>query len=58
MTCFTMLTLIVDLRDFKKLHRLDPTRLADKQDKRMVLILHEEDYAGWLDAPVERAALN
>ena len=25
---------------FKELHRPDPTRPADKQDKRMVVILH------------------
>ena len=35
--------------------RPDPKRPADKHDKRMVVILHEEDYAGWLDAPAERA---
>ena len=53
---FTMLTLNADTHDiFKELHRPDPKRPADQQDKRMVVILHEEDYAGWLDAPAERA---
>ena len=56
MNSFTMLTLNADTHDiFKELHRPDLTRPADKQDKLMVVILHEEDYAGWLDAPAERA---
>lgn len=53
---FTMLTLNADTHDiFKELHRPDPKRPLDKQDKRMVVILHEKDYAGWLDASAERA---
>lgn len=42
---FTMLTLNADTHDiFKELHRPDPKRPADQQDKRMVVILHEENY--------------
>lgn len=51
-----MLTLNADTHDiFKDLHRPDPKRDADKQDKRMVVILNENAYGAWLDAPVEKA---
>lgn len=53
---FTMLTINADGHSiFKELHRPDPKRPADKQDKRMVVILHEEEYGAWLDAPAERS---
>jgi putative SOS response-associated peptidase YedK len=53
---FTMLTINADAHEiFKELHRPDPKRDADKQDKRMVVILHEEEYSAWLDAPPEKS---
>ena len=39
----------------KLMHRLDPKRPPDKQDKRMVVILPEAQYGEWLDAPAERS---
>lgn len=43
---FTMLTINADNHAiFKELHRLDLKRSADKQDKRMVMILQEQKYA-------------
>jgi putative SOS response-associated peptidase YedK len=38
-----------------ELHRPDPKRPAHMQDKRMVVILNEDDYDAWLDAPAERS---
>lgn len=53
---FTMITINADTHPaFKELHRPDPKRPPDKQDKRMVVILNEDAYLAWLDAPVERA---
>ena len=51
---FTMLTIHADDHPiFKELHRPDIKRPADKQDKRMVVILNEDAYDAWLDAPPE-----
>ena len=51
-----MLTINADNHPiFNQLHRPDPKRPPDKQGKRMVVILPEEAYAAWLDAPVERS---
>lgn len=51
---FTMLTINADTHPiFKELHRPDPKRPPDMQDKRMVVILNEDSYEAWLDAPVE-----
>ena len=55
-TSFTMLTINADAHPmFRELHRPDKKRPADKQDKRMVVILNEDAYAAWLDAPVEKS---
>lgn len=52
----TMLTINADTHPiFKELHRPDPKRPADKQDKRMVVRLNEDAYGTWLDAPAERS---
>lgn len=49
---FTMLTLNADDNDLMKhYHRPDPTRPAEMQDKRMVVILPVGLYEAWLDAP-------
>lgn len=54
---FTMLTINADTHPiFKELHRPDPQRPPDKQDKRMVVILNEDAYTAWLDAPADRSA--
>ena len=54
---FTMLTLNADTHPiFKELHRPDPKREPSHQDKRMVVILNEDSYDNWLDAPVEKSA--
>ena len=51
---FTMLTIHADDHPiFKELHRPDIKRPADKQDKPMVVILNEDAYDAWLDAPPE-----
>jgi putative SOS response-associated peptidase YedK len=53
---FTMLTINADSHPiFNQLHRPDPKRPPDKQDKRMVVILPEAAYAAWLDAPAEQS---
>ncbi|WP_229722597.1 SOS response-associated peptidase [Xylophilus rhododendri] len=53
---FTMLTLNADVHPiFKELHRPDPTKPADLQDKRMVAILPRRLYDAWLDAPADRS---
>ena len=53
---FTMLTINADSHPiFNQLHRPDPMRPPDKQDKRMVAILPEAAYAAWLDAPAEQS---
>lgn len=49
---FTMLTINADTHPiFKELHRPDPKRPPELQDKRMVVILNEDAYSAWLDAP-------
>jgi len=49
---FTMLTLNADDHDLMKhMHRPDPKRPSEMQDKRMVVILPEGLYEAWLDAP-------
>lgn len=49
---FTMLTLNADDHDLMKyMHRPDPKRPPEMQDKRMVAILLEGLYEAWLDAP-------
>ena len=51
---FTMLTINADTHPiFRELHRPDPKRPADKQDKRVLVVLNEDAYDGWLDAPPE-----
>ena len=46
---FTMLTINADTHAiFKELHRPDPKRPPEKQDKRMVVILDEDNYDAWL----------
>ena len=53
---FTMLTINADSHPiFNQLHRPDPKRPPDKQDKRMVVILPEAAYADWLNAPAEQS---
>lgn len=53
---FTTLTINADEHAiFKELHRPDPKRPPDKQGKRMVVILHEKEYAAWLNAPAEKS---
>jgi len=49
---FTMLTLNADDHDLMKhMHRPDPKRPPEMQDKRMVVILPKWLYEAWLDAP-------
>lgn len=49
---FTMLTLNADAHPlFNQLHRPDPKRSPECQDKRMVAILPRGLYKAWLDAP-------
>jgi putative SOS response-associated peptidase YedK len=53
---FTMLTINADTHPiFRELHRPDPKRPPHMQDKRMVVILNEDAYRAWLDAPAERS---
>ncbi|WPB58666.1 SOS response-associated peptidase [Xylophilus sp. GOD-11R] len=53
---FTMLTLNANGHPiFKELHRSDPKRPPEMQDKRMVAILPRGLYDAWLDAPAERS---
>ena len=53
---FAMLTINADTHPiFKELHRTDLKRPPDKQDKRMVVILNDDAYDAWLDAPVEKS---
>ena len=54
---FTMLTLNADDHDLMKhMHRPDPKRPPDMQDKRMVVILPEGLYEAWLDAPAANSS--
>jgi putative SOS response-associated peptidase YedK len=53
---FTMLTINADTHPiFRELHRPDPKRPPHMQDKRMVVILNENAYDGWLDASPEKS---
>ena len=53
---FTMLTINADTHPiFRELHRPDKKRAPEMQDKRMVVMLNEDSYAAWLDAPVEKS---
>ncbi|MGJ7512630.1 SOS response-associated peptidase [Variovorax sp. GT1P44] len=53
---FTMLTINADAHPhFRLMHRPDPKRPPEMQDKRMVVILPEAQYGEWLDAPPERS---
>ncbi|MES2943321.1 MAG: SOS response-associated peptidase [Pseudomonadota bacterium] len=55
MDTFAMMTINADTHEiFKELHRPDPKRAADRQDKRMVVILNKDSYDAWLDAPAEQ----
>jgi putative SOS response-associated peptidase YedK len=40
---------------FMKLHRPDLKRPPDKQDKRMVVIMAEENCQAWLNAPTKHS---
>lgn len=53
---FAMLTINADTHPiFRELHKPDPKLPPDRQDKRMVVILNEDSYEAWLDAPVEQS---
>ena len=53
---FTMLTLNADDHALMKhMHRPDPKRAPEQQDKRMVVILPDGLYEAWLDAPAANA---
>ena len=53
---FTMLTISADTHAiFRELHRPDPKREPHLQDKRMVVILDDDIYSAWLDAPAEKS---
>lgn len=55
---FTMLTLNADAHPlFNQLHRPDPKRPPEAQDKRMVAILPRGLYGAWLDAPAGAASM-
>ncbi len=53
---FCMLTINADEHAlFKHMHRPDPKRPPEQQDKRMVVILPAAQYREWLDAPAEQS---
>ena len=53
---FTMLTLNADDHALMRhMHRPDPKRPPEQQDKRMVVILPDGLYEAWLDAPAANA---
>ena len=53
---FAMLTINADAHPLMKhMHRPNPDLPAEMQDKRMVVILPEAQYAEWLDAPVQQS---
>lgn len=53
---FAMLTINADTHPiFRELHKPDPKLPANKQDKRMVVILNEDSYDAWLDAPASKS---
>lgn len=54
---YTMLTINADAHPLiKRMHRPDPKRPPDIQDKRAVVPLEPDDVDGWLFAPFEQAA--
>ncbi|MDP9902952.1 SOS response-associated peptidase [Variovorax ginsengisoli] len=54
---FTMLTVNADDHAvFKHMHRPDPARPPELQDKRMVVVIPDGLYEAWLDAPAANAA--
>lgn len=54
---FTMLTLNADDHPvFKHMHRPDPRRPPDMQDKRMLVFIPDGLYEAWLDAPAANSA--
>jgi len=53
---FTMLTVNADEHpQMRHMHQPDPKRPPAQQDKRMVVVLPEDAYEAWLDAPVQRS---
>ena len=54
---YTMLTLNADAHPLmKRMHRPDPKRAPQLQDKRSVVPIELEDVDTWLTAPIEEAA--
>jgi putative SOS response-associated peptidase YedK len=54
---YTMLTLNADDHPLmNRMHRPDPKRAPDQQDKRSVVPIEAEDVDTWLNAPVAEAA--
>jgi putative SOS response-associated peptidase YedK len=54
---FTMLTLNADAHALmRRMHKPDPKRPPDLQDKRSVVPIESEDVDQWLSAPLEQAA--
>ncbi len=54
---YTMLTLNADAHPLmKRMHKPDPKRGPDQQDKRSVVPIEPEDVDTWLGAPLEQAA--
>lgn len=54
---YTMLTLNADNHPLmNRMHRPDPKRAPDQQDKRSVVPIEAEDVDTWLNAPVAEAA--
>jgi putative SOS response-associated peptidase YedK len=54
---FTMLTLNADHHPLmNRMHRPDPKRPPEMQDKRSVVPIAPEDVDTWLHAPLEQAA--
>ena len=54
---YTLLTINADAHPLiKRMHRPDPKRPPDIQDKRAVVPLEPDDVDGWLFAPFEQAA--
>ncbi|HET8731537.1 MAG TPA: SOS response-associated peptidase family protein [Moraxellaceae bacterium] len=53
---YTMLTLNGDTHPlFNRMHKPDPARPADDQDKRMVVVLEPDAWDAWLTAPPAQA---
>jgi putative SOS response-associated peptidase YedK len=54
---YTMLTLNADAHPLmNRMHRPDPKRPPNMQDKRSVVPIAPEDVDAWLTAPIEQAA--